>query len=81
MIWTPATSGTDGYILNDGVFDLETKSQVSTLTIAAVKLRELRKSAAMHTFTCKITVGWPIADNQTITIFNPSKEAVSKSVA
>ena len=79
VIWTPLTSKTDGYALKDGIFDPDSKSQVSTLTISAAKLLELRGVTESHTFTCKITVGsnnTTIADTPTITIFNPSKDTV-----
>ena len=75
---TGGTSTTDGYTVTDGSFNPGTKSQVSTLTISALKLVELKSSASSHTFTCKITVGSMDpqvvpSDSQTITIFNPSE--------
>ena len=79
VVWTPPTTETDGYALKDGIFDQEKRFQVSTLTISAMKLVELRGSAESHTFTCKITVGsnnTTVSDTQTITIFNPSKGTV-----
>ena len=77
VIWTPISTKTDGYTLKDGIFDPDTKSQVSTLRISSNKLVKLRDSAASHTFTCKITVGSRntiVADVQTINIFSPGKD-------
>ena len=79
VTWNPAATKIQGYTLEDGIFDPETKSQLSKLTISAVKLLELRNSAESHSFICEITVGsknWTVADIQTITIFSPSKIAV-----
>ena len=75
---TDGITTTDGYTVTDGSFNPGTKSQVSTLTISALKLVELKSSASSHTFTCKITVGSMDpqvvpSDSQTITIFNPSE--------
>ena len=77
--WTSEARKTNGYAVEDGTFDPDTKSQVSTLSISSDKLVELRRSGATHSFTCKITVGdsnTEVKDIQTITIFNPSKETV-----
>ena len=79
VIWTPTTTKTDGYNMKDGTFDPTSKSQVSTLVISAVKLLELKNSAASQTFTCKITIGsidQPVTAVQTVTIFNPGKGTV-----
>ena len=81
VTWTPAGTGTDGYFVKEGVFDAETMSQVSTLTISIVKLAELREVAGSHTFTCKATAAvgptnWTVEAIQTITIFDPSKQTV-----
>ena len=81
VIWTSTPTKSDGYILMDGMFDVHTKSQVSTLTISSDKLTELKESAASHTFTCKITVGSRntiVADIQTVTIFSPGGDIVLK---
>ena len=81
VIWTPAKTGTDGYILKDGVYDKKTMSQVSTLTISAVKLAELREVAESLTFTCKTTVGptnWTVESIQTFNIFNPSEDVLDE---
>ena len=81
--WTSAKTGTDGYILKDGVYDIETRSQVSTLTISTVKLAELREVAGSNTFTCKTTAAigptnWTVEAIQTITIFNPSEDVLDE---
>ena len=78
VLWTSPTADTGGYNFTkeDGIFDSETKSQISNLTILAAKIVELRSIAKSHTFTCKIIVGYinkTVADNQNITIFNPGK--------
>ena len=79
VVWAPITETTDGYILNDGIFDDGTNSQVSTLTISAENLVKLKSSAAFRTFTCNITVGSNAAEIsavKNITIINPSKITV-----
>ena len=79
VVWTPITGTTDGYILNDGIFDDETNSQVSTLTISAENLVKLKSTVASRTFTCNITVGSNgagISAVKNITIINPSKITV-----
>ena len=81
VTWIPAQTGTDGYVLKDGVYDTETRSQVSTLTISVVKLAELRAVAGSHTFTCNTTAAigptnWTVEATQTITIFNPSEDVL-----
>ena len=79
VIWTPLTTETGGYTVDDGLFDSATNSQVSTLTISAYNLVELRSFAESHTFTCKIFVGFinkTVADNQIITIFNPGTNSL-----
>ena len=78
VIWTSPTTETGGYnyTKEDGLFDLETKSQISKFRIRAAKVVELRSFAKSHTFTCKIIVGFvnkTVADNQIITIFSPGK--------
>ena len=76
MIWTLPAIETGGYTLNEGVFDATEKSQVSTLTISAAKLVEMKNSAISHTISCEISVGSHntiIADLQNITLFSPSK--------
>ena len=79
-IWNwSATTKTDGFILDDGIFDPVEKSQVSKLTISVVKLVAMRKSAESHIFTCQITFGSKnatVSDVQIMTIFNPGKETV-----
>ena len=79
VIWTPETTKSDGYTVKDGLFNPETKSQVSTLTISSDKLVEMKDFAASFIFTCKTTVGFrkaAVSDIQAITIFSPSKSAV-----
>ena len=74
VTWNPAEPGIVGYDLEDGNFSATENSQVSTLTISAAKLTSLRKSAAVHTFTCAITVRSRLATaTKTITIYHPSK--------
>ena len=79
VTWTTEARESNGYVVTDGTFNPDTKSQVSTLSISSVKLVELRRSGVAHSFTCKITVGdsnTEVKDIQTITIFNPSKSFV-----
>ena len=83
VIWTSPTATGGGHIdtVQEGIFDPGTKSQFSILFISAAKLVELRGYAESHTFTCKIIVGpnnIPVADQQTISIFNPSKNTSVK---
>ena len=74
--WAPATTGVNGYTIEDGSFVKEDKKQTSKLTISAGKLQTLGASKDSETFTCKITVGTTNQDvtaTQVVTIFNPSK--------
>ena len=76
VIWTFPTTKTDAYTLKDGTYDPAKKFQVSSLTVFSDTLIELRRTAASHTFTCKITVGsgnTTVAAIQTLTIFNPGR--------
>ena len=77
VVWTFPTTITDSYTLIDGTFDAATKSQVSSLTVYSDTLIELRRSAASHTFTCKIVVGshgnTTVEAIQTVTIFHPGR--------
>ena len=75
VLWTPAVEKAKQYSLNDGTFS--GNKQESTLTISEFKLGSL--SSAIHTFTCKITIGeskTEVTATQTITIFFPSKLAL-----
>ena len=76
VLWTPAVEKENEYSLDDGTFS--GNKQESTLTITASKLSSLHLSSATQTFTCKITIGandTEVTATQTITIFNPSKNA------
>ena len=73
VTWDPAKDSIAGYKLNDGFYKENTKSQVSTLTIWAAKLRILKDTS--YTFTCAVTIGSiQIYANKTIKIFNPSNK-------
>ena len=78
--WTSSTTViADGYTVNDGIFDSDTESQVSTLTISAERLAELRGFARSYSFTCKMTGGSDsrtVSAEQTIDIFSPGKKLV-----
>jgi hypothetical protein len=75
VLWTDANND-DGYKPDDGRYNSNSKSQISSLKLSVNDLANLKGSAASHIFTCKISVGssnTEVIATQTITIFSPSK--------
>lgn len=74
--WDPARKNVGGYTLDDGSFNEDNKSQVSSLTISSNKLVDLRNKGAVHTFTCSCAISIEnvqvsVTATKTISIFYP----------
>lgn len=72
--WSPITGTAGAYTTSTGSFDTSAYTQTATLTISATELGRLKGAGAIHTFTCKVTIGDSVHSvQQELTLFTPSK--------